>query len=441
MPIVDLQPPDETDAVPRTDADDLDLAELWTEFTHVPARRYWTRARKQDDFLAYLREITSPPDAIDDIGFCGNCYSPGWKDDLSTARGDVSLCEPCWDSWTTCDSCDERYPESSIITLLGGTEVCHSCCDDRCSFCEHCDGYYYDADDEDHSHEEHYTGCCTSPQLKFTVRNDGNEPLANDTRTVVALPSGAISAEGLEEISTYLLYQRPYYDNSMYSSLRSLAHDLDTLGNQWQTETGNYTKRLSRHAYKTWGIKLTAEAMSQVGCIARDHSQQVDVRIEITRNLNLSSRDFGNDGSCWWGSYGESRCALKTNGGFALRTFSVHGEVTGRTWVMPLRQRNGHLYATFDALTPDAFVLFNGYGNLNGYTAPRIMSHLAGWTYRKTSFSCNPMYVNSDSGYLVAPEPIIKNYNGGLDLSVRQHSDLFDNEQAAMAAKAEKETV
>jgi hypothetical protein len=99
---------------------------------------------------------------------------------------------------------------------------------------------------------------------------------------------------------------------------------------------------------------------------------------------------------------------------------------------MPLRQdENDELAPTFETQTPDAFVVFNGYGDLSGYTAPRIVAHMAGMTYRKVGFDCDPMYINA-GGYIVAPEEIAKKYtDGSLSLSVQQHARLFDREQLA----------
>jgi hypothetical protein len=173
--------------------------------------------------------------------------------------------------------------------------------------------------------------------------------------------------------------------------------------------------------------------MSQIGTIARDHSKPVEVEIEVTREFNESAAYFYHEDSCYWGSYYESRCALKTNGAFGLRSFRG-GAVSGRAWVMPLRHvdrlRTGpDLTPTFDTMGADAFVVFNGYGDLGGYAASRIVAHMAGWTYRKIGFGCDPMYINA-GGYLVAPEHIAEPYtDGSLKLSVPQHSDLYESEK------------
>jgi hypothetical protein len=351
-------------------------------------------------------------DGYNEDGYDAEGYNEYGDGDQYCEDCDTAPCE-C----ATCDYCEERTT-SRTTTTLSGSEVCNSCLGDNYSYCEDCDGYYHDDDVNDHDHSD--DGCCESPQLNFTIRNDGCEPLANDTRTTITLPAGTISDEGIDQIKLYLHRQGE----------RNLAYDLDKLGDKWQTREGNYAKRLSRHAYKTHQVKLTQDIMSQVGCIARDHSTQVSSEIDVTRDLNQSAEYFYHEDSCWWGGYSESRCALKTNGGFGLRSFSGHS-TSGRAWVMPMRlTENGQLTPTFNTMTPDAFVVFNGYGDLSGYAAPRILAHMAGWTYRKISFSCAPMYVNSSGGYLVAPENIADKYtDGSLNLSVTQHAHLFETEK------------
>lgn len=397
-------------------AEELDLAEEWGAFL---GGRWATNAIKER-FLNDLRGKVSNPDAIDGISFCDSCGQPEWEDELSHTGTGEDICESCWGEWTDCSDCEERFPDSDLYPVSNGS-VCESCRVRHYTYCDDCDEYYPNEDGHSHSR----SGCCSSPQEEFAIRNDGQDPLPNDTRVSVGLPSGVIDPEGVSQITRYLRRYGYYlYDR-----------DWDALGHQWQAKNGNFTKRLSAYLYKREGTKLPQEVLSQVGVIARDHSNAVSVEIEVTRQLNLPSYEFANDGSCWWNSYSESRCALKTNGGFGLRSFSGR-EVTGRAWVMPLRKDDrGYLVPTFETLTPDAFVVFNGYGDLQGYAAPRILAHMAGWTYRKIGFECSPMYVNA-GGYLVAPEVIAKQYeNGSLDLSVRQHSDLFAREQREKEAQ------
>jgi hypothetical protein len=171
----------------------------------------------------------------------------------------------------------------------------------------------------------------------------------------------------------------------------------------------------------------------------------------VTRDLNQTPADFAHEGSCWWGSYFSGRCMVKTNGGFGLRTYRDGPGTypTGRAWVMPLRRESEKSFTldpTFDSLTPDAFAVFNTYGDLANYTGARLMAHLAGMTYRKVDLYFDGianLYINSGSGYLVGPEEICEHYQLGsgrvLQVRVQQHNNLFEREQAALINNNQKE--
>jgi hypothetical protein len=395
-------------------ASELDLIELYR--SSPPSRR-----SMDSEFRNYLRTLVCDPDEIDNVEFCADCRDPAWADELIPADNG-RICESCRENYSDCSSCEELFADGYLTETLSEDHVCQRCLGDYYSYCDYCEGYYPDDYSCDHDHDQG-SGCCESPQLEFTIRNDGAEPLANDTRVAFTLPAGVISPAGLRAIRDYLC------DSGHYD----LTYGIEVLGDQWQTRTGNYAKRLSRYAYQTHQAKLTPEIMSQIGTIARDHSKPVEVEIEVTREFNESAAYFYHEDSCYWGSYYESRCALKTNGAFGLRSFRG-GAVSGRAWVMPLRHvdrlRTGpDLTPTFDTMGADAFVVFNGYGDLGGYAASRIVAHMAGWTYRKIGFGCDPMYINA-GGYLVAPEHIAEPYtDGSLKLSVPQHSDLYESEK------------
>jgi hypothetical protein len=47
--------------------------------------------------------------------------------------------------------------------------------------------------------------------------------------------------------------------------------------------------------------------------------------------------------------------------------------------------------------------VYNGYGELSGYTAARIIADMTGLTYKKIRFSAGVQYINSD-GYLVGDQ-------------------------------------
>lgn len=409
------------------DFDSIDINFEWVKFS---SRHHWDG---QEEFLKHLRTITYEPDRVDEVVFCDNCNEPASKEeDLSSTGEDTQVCESCLYYMYECAMCEQRFSET--ITTLDDDEVCLGCRSNWFGYCDECEGYYHLDYEDDHDHRY---GCdCESPQQVFTVRNDGLDPLPNDTETTVALPVGVVSTEGLDTIREYLRTYARYSidDPERRAKMRSLSMDLEALGDRWQTKEGNFTKRLSRHAYKKHHLKVPPDVISHVGVIAREHSTGHDYTVAVTRDLNLPPEEFCHEDSCWWGSYHESRCALKSNGGFGIRSF-VNGNPTGRAWVMPLKKNDqGGLTPTFQSLKPDAFVVFNGYGDLSGYTAARIVAHMSGLTYRKIQFTCTPMYVNGSSGYLVAPEEIAEDYTDKyLNLYVETHSDLHYTESKELA--------
>lgn len=424
--------------------DQLDLPTLWREVNpHV----WYREPHKEVEFLALLRTKTYEHDALDGIVFCERCHVPGDVDDYQSTHDDQYACDTCISYLITCVHCRQMFPETT--TVANEDEVCSACRDERYSFCDECEAFYPDDAPCHHNCE------CESPAQRFQIRNDGQEPLANDERVSISLPAGTVSGEGMNAIMVtiqmhaqtvrYLGHLSPEEQaeateevrsacRSEAIQLRDLSYRVDEVGATWQTKDGNFTKRLSKFAYKQYGLKLRPDLMSEIGNIGSAHSRSVSVDIEITRDLNQSASDFFHEDSCWWGSESQSRCALKSHGGFGLRTFhKTDGFVEGRAWVMPLRLKNGDLTPTFETETPDAYVVFNGYGSLggaNGYAPARILAHMVGWTYRKIDFTCSPMYVNSESGYLVAPEELASEYtDGSLSLSLSAHSNLYRDEK------------
>lgn len=265
------------------------------------------------------------------------------------------------------------------------------------------------------------THCCKSP-LKFQVPN-GEGTLSNDERIKVSLPAGTISSEGLQAIVNYL---RVFSHSWPVGSDVANGH----LGDQWVTDRGTFSKRLRQYAHKKYAIGLGDNVLTEVGNLARTHSNGVDLKVAVTRGLNRSASAFANDESCWWTEdYESSRCAFKTNGGFGLRSFTP--EVNGRAWVFPV---NDNLKPTFETLKPAGYVVFNGYGDLSDLAGVRVMALLTGMTYTKVAFKVTlddeeeMMQVNGYSGYLLTPDG---KDPGRLEWYLEPHADLRDREFAA----------
>ena len=449
------------------DISDFDLSDEWVEWRNE-APFY---ERQPRHFQTWLARKLIEPSETDDLLFCAGCEMPFGEYDVQHEYAGDIICEACAEKYSSCDDCGALSEYTT--TTLDDQEVCESCRDYNYYYCDHCDGYYH-PDSEYHDHDEDCS--CEAPAQNFRIRNDGDDPLQNDHEITVSLPAGVISDEGIGAMARVLqqhgqsLVTDPVWPDWAYDSWNQtnwtdeqraeydrlvairrenqeirqkwyqVSYTLADIGQEWQTKQGNFTKRLSRHAYKTYGLKLPNEVLSEIGNLGSQHSQGSEVRIAVTRNLNLPASEFAHDESCWWQSYHASRCALKNNGGFGLRSFgtrknywgATHEGVNGRAWVMPMRlTEDERLVPTFETENPDALVVFNGYGDLSGYTPVRIMAHLYGMTYRKVSFSCDPMYVNGDQGYLVTSEEIAQNYTDGrIHLSVDEHANLHSRDVA-----------
>ncbi len=417
---------------------DIDtIRDLWESYCPVDWYRL-TRLQRQFRFVDHLRTLLVDPSDADLLGWCQDCREPGSEDDMHSLANGGHVCEGCRENYNACNDCGTliRHGTWTQYDYI----VCDGCLEGSYSYCEDCDVYYSNDSVDDHSHR----GCdCEAPAQQFMIRNDGEPPLANDTRVKIQLPAGTISAEGMGQIALLLrdhratIVREGAYSDEAYNQGHPwslLSYTLDEIGAEWQTKEGNFTKRFSRHAYKKHGLKIPPEMLSKIGNIGSAHSTAVDFQVETTRDLNMSAADFYHEDSCWWQSYSESRCTLKNNGGFGLRTFSDQGYVSGRAWVMPLKLQEGSLtmlVPTFETENPDAMIVFNGYGDLSGYAPARIMAHTSGMTYRKVRFVCPPMYINNESGYLIAPEEIAQHYtDGSLYLNdLDSHARLYHSEQ------------
>lgn len=336
--------------------------------------------------------------------FCTGCieadYTPCHRcdtlvpDDETVSAGGYEHCDDCIAShFTRCYDCEEYERDRDVTYVAGGESVCESCRDNSYYYCEDCEDYYPDS----HDH-----GCsCEAPLTRFVFPANGAGTVANNERLRVELPKGTIDDVGMGAIAS-LLYHRA----SIY--LTDAEKLVNEVGPMWQAKRGNFTRRLSSAYYKAHAQKLSAEVISEVGNLARAHSSEgASWLVEFTRDLNGSASEFGHGASCWWQSYYNNRCALKNWGGIGLRSYGSlddHSSYpSGRSWIQPLDE---DLEPTHDALGAHAYVVYNGYGEMEGYTATRIVAHLTGRTYKKIAFELHGegMYVNGDSGFLVADE-------------------------------------
>jgi len=426
---------------------------------HIDLKRSWDESDLDaDEFSEWVSSFTVSEDAVywcDDCGYptfypftvdggakevcescldddytkCGDCDEP-YRDVTSVEDGDREVCESCLQRYETCDDCEELVRDTNSVE---GDDryVCEACIDDHYYWCDDCDCYY----GEEHDH--HRDGCCESPKQEFFLRiKDGS--ISQDERLTVTLPEG-VTSTGFYQIR-----------DLVYSHVRSLeapptfgwhrAVDKihgETIGAEWVTDKGTLPKRISRFLHREAGISLPATVLAEIGNVAKRDARSGEFHVEVTRDLNLDADEFAHGGSCWWGEYAVSRCILKTNGGFGLRSFGKYGGwATGRSWVMPMkRQFSGPILTpTFNTDDPDAYVVFNNYGNLGEGIGPVVFAHMLGWVSRRIDFSVDDMWVNHDdvrgirSGHLITPSAEDFADLPSLHLSIADHSSLYRDE-------------
>lgn len=208
--------------------------------------------------------------------------------------------------------------------------------------------------------------------------------------------SGYVSEVGINQIKNTLVYH--IGDKGYW-----IPEDFEW---SWKTKRGTLPKRLSAHFWKEHGIKLTQEAMEQIGNLGRTHaSEGRKYYYDITDQFDWNMGDFGDSGSCFWGSREDARYMLSDNGGLAFRLWDFEDENYGlaRCWLVPVDEK----YA----------IIFNGYSRQGRQTVhlARILATITGYTYRKIDYLCNygsdcgMLYINGGVGYAIGPQAVVEN--------------------------------
>lgn len=415
-------PAEVTAALLRYHVGDISVADahhIWYMAEGVNLPDEW-----DDRFAEAVAEITGEDEPIS----CERCGDWVPADESTTIHNGDIICDYCCERhYSQCYECEEYHRDDDFWTVEGN-RYCEGCRDNHCNFCDDCEEYYrYD----DHDHEG---GCdCEAPRQRFRFPANGQGTVANDERLHVVLPKGTIDQIGMQAIKR-LLY-RMEDPNTGERLMDAVAANcaLDTIGDTWHGEKGNFTRRLSRELHKTYKVKIPPGVLTEVGNVAKQHSSDTsEWSVAFTRDLNLSASDFCHEDSCWWGCYHESRCSLKNWGGIGMRAFDEYGNPVGRAWVQPL---DADLAPTHDALGAHAYMVYNCYGTLDEAKAARIVAHLTSKTYGKTAYTADTQYVNGNVGWIVAdaataePKPHVH-----LTLSAHDQAD------AHLVSNSNKET-
>lgn len=221
------------------------------------------------------------------------------------------------------------------------------------------------------------------------------DKISFDRLTTYTLPEGSISEAGIAAIHRLVTSaDASGWPGSQHRYLPGLPDEWEW---RWLVQSGtyrgNFPKRAAQYWYSQHQIKCPPEFLSQLGNVARAHaSQPIVYRFDFTRTVEWESGDFGDRGSCYWGSRSGALQMIRENGG-AVRFFDLSGDGIGRAWLAPYKTN---------------VIVFNGYG-LPGDPTFRIAQILAAyWSadYLRVPLinqgSANgSLWINGGRGYLI----------------------------------------
>lgn len=227
-------------------------------------------------------------------------------------------------------------------------------------------------------------------------------------RITFTMPKGTISDEGVRLIENYIATHDMRKDAWKGCDpfgriwLPQLPEDWQWV---WIVESGEYRGKFARRVEKYYAtvhsIRLPRFFVERIGNIAREHSSEgVTYSFDFVTRFDWIAGQFGDLGSCYWGSYNHSRILLQDNGGMAIRFFNAIGGYA-RAWIVEVHS--------------ELFVVFNGYG-LNTVTIAYVLATYLNLSYRSvdlTNFGSetDTIYINGGRGVLVGTPDEIADYD------------------------------
>jgi hypothetical protein len=232
-------------------------------------------------------------------------------------------------------------------------------------------------------------------------------------RYTLVAPQGVITPAGIQAIINFIQGQRLQTDESWKTANpTNERHFLPNLPDMWQwvwlvTGRGDYVgtfpKRISKYYHKEFGIKCPEKFLAEIGNVARQHTEDnLTYSFDFTDRLNWNAGDFGDSGSCYWGSNWDARDTLEAHGGMAIRFYESADSDKGiaRAWLMNIGEA--------------LYIIFNGYG-FSTLVIARAFSMFLNLSYKKILLSnydntSGLIYINNDSGYIIGSADEIASY-------------------------------
>lgn len=198
------------------------------------------------------------------------------------------------------------------------------------------------------------------------------------------LPLGELSEDGIERIKEqmgdwgyYLLWPDWWQWKNMVSGNGEYV--------------GSFVKRAKKYLKKVYSYDFTHAG--ELGSLVGEYSSRHDCYNFRFSADTWNEGDFGDEGSCFFGSRSKAPDRIFAAGGGAIQFFDSEGKGFARCWILP---------------KGDKLYLFNAYG-LSLLTITRILAGHLGASYHSISVYNNGsadglVYINGSKGYVVASD-------------------------------------
>lgn len=157
-------------------------------------------------------------------------------------------------------------------------------------------------------------------------------------------------------------------------------------------EHGKFVKRFSRVMKELTGDRPPNDLLGRIGDIVTPLPPNHRCTYDIVSKFDWEAGDFGDYGSCFWGSRSAARKIMEINGFHALRIY-INDAGFARAWIAPFGEE---------------YIIFNAYGlrlDVMGY----ILKQITGARYMKSIClysDVETVYVNSEEGIVVGDDKI-----------------------------------
>lgn len=224
-------------------------------------------------------------------------------------------------------------------------------------------------------------------------------------RYTVDMPVGTITESGIREIALFIEKQKLNEGDWLERNPDNTRRYLNPLPENWNYQwvitgrgeyVGTFPKRVSKYYWQEYQLRCPNSFVAELGQIARRNSaDNSSYIIDFTDSLDWQAGDYGDSGSCLWGSNEHGREIMQDNGVMAVRFYHSDGSGYGRAWLYQYSE------------TKQLWIVWNGYG-VNGSTIAiaRVLGQLWGVSYKKITLrnngvSSGAVWINGDSGYVI----------------------------------------